>query len=54
MGGVHAGEAVEKSGFAGTVWSNQGDNLALADAQIKVIQGTDAAEIHGQAADVKQ
>ena len=53
-GGVDAGQAVEKGGLAGAVGADQGHDLTMADAQVQVVQGADAAEIHGQAADFEQ
>lgn len=45
---VDAGDAIEKGGFTGTVGSDQGNDFALFDIEVKMIQGPQAAEIHRQ------
>ena len=44
---IHAGNAVERGGFACAVRANQSDNLSLIYIQIQVVDGHNAAELHG-------
>ena len=44
---VHAGDDVERCGLAGAVGADQGYDLALVDFHAQVVDGDDAAELHG-------
>jgi hypothetical protein len=39
-----AGKAVEKCGFAGTVWTNQTNDLSFADRQVRIADRKEIAE----------
>ena len=44
---IHAGDAVEGSGFAGAVGTDEGDNLSFRHVQGQVVDCHHAAELHG-------
>ena len=44
---IHAGDAVEGRGLAGAVGADQSHDLPLVDIQVQVIDGHNAAELHG-------
>ena len=44
---VDAGDAVEGRGLAGAVGADEGHYLAAVDLQREVVDGDDAAELHG-------
>ena len=46
-GFIHAGDTVEDRGFSGAVGADQRHNLTLVHIQVQVIDGHNAAELHG-------
>ncbi|MPN06209.1 hypothetical protein SDC9_153465 [bioreactor metagenome] len=46
-GVIDTRNAVERGGFAGSVGSDEGDDLTLINLQREVVDGDDAAELHG-------
>ena len=44
---VHAGDDIERGGFACAVGADEGHDLTLVDLQIQIVHGDDAAELHG-------
>ena len=47
MGGVNAGDDVEGGGLTSAVGADEGDDLVLIDLQVHIVNGHDAAELHG-------
>ena len=45
-------DAVEERGLARAVWSDQADQLALADVEVDALEGGDAEEPLGQSANL--
>ena len=48
-GGIDAGDAIEQGGLAGTIGTDQGDDLSFGDVKINLIKGPQAPEILCQA-----
>ena len=44
---IDAGDAVERGGLACAVRADEGDYLTLVDIEVQVIDGDNAAELHG-------